>query len=96
MDNLNTYSLGSLYEAFEPAKARALAERLEIALQSKCRDAILGRGERPSRRGTTPSEASSSDRRSSRRSPKYGVSTPHIPSGHRRVPSRRRDGIYRT
>ncbi len=30
MDNLNTHTLGSLYEAFEPARARALAERLEI------------------------------------------------------------------
>jgi hypothetical protein len=30
MDNLNTHSIGSLYEAFEPATARALAERLEI------------------------------------------------------------------
>lgn len=30
MDNLNTHTLGSLYEAFEPAKARTLAERLEI------------------------------------------------------------------
>ena len=30
MDNLNTHTLGSLYEAFEPAKARALASRLEI------------------------------------------------------------------
>jgi len=30
MDNLNTHTLGSLYEAFEPAKARALAERLEL------------------------------------------------------------------
>ena len=30
MDNLNTHTLGSLYEAFEPAKARALAARLEI------------------------------------------------------------------
>lgn len=30
MDNLNTHTLGSLYEAFEPVKARALAERLEI------------------------------------------------------------------
>ena len=30
MDNLNTHTLGSLYEAFEPGKARALAERLEI------------------------------------------------------------------
>ena len=30
MDNQNTHTLGSLYEAFEPAKARALAERLEI------------------------------------------------------------------
>ena len=29
MDNLNTHTLGSLYEAFEPAKARALAERLD-------------------------------------------------------------------
>jgi hypothetical protein len=30
MDNLNTHTLGSLYEAFEPARARALAQRLEI------------------------------------------------------------------
>lgn len=30
MDNLNTHSIGSLYEAFEPAEARRLAKRLEI------------------------------------------------------------------
>jgi hypothetical protein len=30
MDNLNTHTLGSLYEVFEPTKARALAQRLEI------------------------------------------------------------------
>jgi len=30
MDNLNTHTLGSLYEAFDPAKARAPAERLEL------------------------------------------------------------------
>jgi hypothetical protein len=30
MDNLNTHSLASLYEAFEPAEARRLCERLEI------------------------------------------------------------------
>ena len=30
MDNLNTHTLGSLYEAFEPATAHALARRLEI------------------------------------------------------------------
>jgi hypothetical protein len=30
MDNLNTHSLASLYEAFEPAEARRLAEKLEI------------------------------------------------------------------
>jgi hypothetical protein len=30
MDNLNTHTIGSLYEAFEPVKARALAQRLEI------------------------------------------------------------------
>lgn len=30
MDNLNTHTLGSLYEAFDPAQARSLAERLEI------------------------------------------------------------------
>ena len=30
LDNLNTHTLGALYEAFEPIKARALAERLEI------------------------------------------------------------------
>ena len=32
MDNLNTHTLGSLYEAFEPAKAHDLAARLEIHL----------------------------------------------------------------
>ena len=30
MDNLNTHAIGSLYEAFAPATARALAGRLEI------------------------------------------------------------------
>jgi hypothetical protein len=30
MDNLNTHTIGSLYEAFEPAKARELAQRREI------------------------------------------------------------------
>ena len=30
MDNLNIHSIGSLYEAFDPATARALAARLEI------------------------------------------------------------------
>ena len=30
MDNLNTHSIGSLYEAFEPAEAHRLAEKLEI------------------------------------------------------------------
>jgi hypothetical protein len=30
MDNLNTHSIGSLYEAFDPADAFALAQRLEI------------------------------------------------------------------
>jgi hypothetical protein len=30
LDNLNTHSLGSLYEAFEPAEAKRIADRLEI------------------------------------------------------------------
>lgn len=30
MDNLNVHSLGSLYQAFDPAEARRLAKRLEI------------------------------------------------------------------
>ena len=30
MDNLNTHAPSSLYEAFEPAEARRIAERLEI------------------------------------------------------------------
>jgi len=30
MDNLNTHSLGALYEAFEPAEAKRIADRLEI------------------------------------------------------------------
>jgi hypothetical protein len=30
LDNLNTHTPGSLYEAFAPAKARRLAERLEL------------------------------------------------------------------
>jgi hypothetical protein len=32
MDNLNTHTIASLYEAFEPAKARCLAEKLENSL----------------------------------------------------------------
>lgn len=30
MDNLNTHSIGSLYEAFDPIDARRLAQKLEI------------------------------------------------------------------
>ena len=30
MDNLNTHGIGSLYEAFAPSKAFALAQCLEI------------------------------------------------------------------
>ena len=30
MDNLNTHNAASLYEAFEPSRARRLAEKLEI------------------------------------------------------------------
>lgn len=30
MDNLNTHSIASLYQAFEPETARRLAKRLEI------------------------------------------------------------------
>jgi hypothetical protein len=30
LDNLNTHNIASLYEAFEPALARRLAQRLEI------------------------------------------------------------------
>ena len=35
MDNLNTHSTASLYEAFEPEEARRLARRLEIHNTSK-------------------------------------------------------------
>ena len=35
MDNLNTHHPASLYEAFEPAEARRIAERLEVPLQSQ-------------------------------------------------------------
>jgi len=30
MDNLNTHTMGSLYEAFPPAEAQRLAQRLEV------------------------------------------------------------------
>jgi hypothetical protein len=30
LDNLNTHKLASLYQAFEPAEARRLAERFEV------------------------------------------------------------------
>jgi hypothetical protein len=35
LDNLNTHSLASLYEAFEPAEARRLIERLEVVYTPK-------------------------------------------------------------
>jgi hypothetical protein len=35
MDNLNTHKLGSLYEAFKPAEARRIAQRLEIHFTPK-------------------------------------------------------------
>ena len=37
MDNLNTHHPSSLYEAFEPAEARRIAERLEIHYTPKAR-----------------------------------------------------------
>ena len=37
MDNLNTHTIGSLYEAFDPSKALALAQRLEIHHTPKAR-----------------------------------------------------------
>jgi hypothetical protein len=36
MDNLNTHSIGSLYEAFDPTKAFTLAQRLEMHHAPKC------------------------------------------------------------
>ena len=35
MDNLNIHKLASLYEAFDPAEARRIAERLEIHFTPK-------------------------------------------------------------
>lgn len=35
MDNLNTHSLGSLYEAFPPAEAKRIAQRLEVIYTPK-------------------------------------------------------------
>jgi hypothetical protein len=35
MDNLNAHKPGSLYEAFEPAEARRLADKLEIHFTPK-------------------------------------------------------------
>ena len=37
VDNLNTHHPSSLYEAFEPAEARRIAERLEIPLHAQAR-----------------------------------------------------------
>ena len=34
-DNLNTHQLGSLYEAFDPAEARRIAEKLELHFTPK-------------------------------------------------------------
>ncbi|WP_442944393.1 transposase [Nostoc sp.] len=30
MDNLNTHTIGALYEVFQPAEARGIAKKLEI------------------------------------------------------------------
>ena len=35
MDNQNTHTLGSLYEAFPPEEARRIAEKLEIHYTQK-------------------------------------------------------------
>jgi len=46
-DNLNTHSPGSLYEAFEPAEAKRLADRFEVHYtprRSASRDPGLGNG----------------------------------------------------
>ena len=60
MDNLNTHKLSSLYEAFEPAEARRIAERLEIhssgphhqdSGESKIRESTAGGSRKPSSDG---------------------------------------------
>lgn len=35
MDNLNTHSMGSLYEAFPPIEAKRIADRFEVHYTSK-------------------------------------------------------------
>ena len=52
MDNLNTHTFGSLYEAFEPAKARELADQAAVAKQGRPRRASTST--RSSSRGRAP------------------------------------------
>ena len=46
MDNLNTHHPSSLYQAFEPAEARRIAERLEIHYTPKARELAEYSGDR--------------------------------------------------
>ena len=46
MDNLNTHHPSSLYQAFEPAEARRIAERLEIHYTSEARELAEYSGDR--------------------------------------------------
>ena len=53
MDNLNTHKLSSLYEAFEPAEARRIAERLEIHYTPQTRELVEYGGDRDRCAGST-------------------------------------------
>ena len=53
MDNLNTHKLSSLYEAFEPAEARRIAERLEIHYTPKHGELVEYGGDRDRCAGLT-------------------------------------------
>ena len=74
MDNLNTHKLSSLYEAFEPAEARRIAERLETSR-------VPGSGVRGRGSGERETTASSLDTLHSLRVLVEGIMDAEVSSG---------------
>ena len=76
MANLNTHKLSSLYEAFEPAEARRIAERLEIHLHSQTRELVEYGGDRDRCAGSTvPGPTDCQSRHPARRGQSLAEST---------------------
>ena len=95
MDNLNTHSIASLYQAFPPEKAYALAGRLEIhhtpkhgswlniaEIELSCRPSNASAGASPNSRSSTRSSPPGPARRTPTSAKSTGGSPPAAPASN--------------